>query len=114
MVHIERYLKDSMENEKDLTWNMQMLGLMQAMIHENNISPAEGIKEEKTVGFEARYDAIAKTAGEEYEYTRHQTIIGTDTTCTCGWWNTSTTISCSCPIPLRNPIIICVNERPGS
>ena len=34
MLHIERYLKDSMENEKDLTWNRQMLGLIQEMIHE--------------------------------------------------------------------------------
>ena len=67
MVHIERYLKDSMENEKDLTWNRQMLGLIQEMIHENNISPAEGIKEEKIAAFEARYDAIVKKAGEEYE-----------------------------------------------
>ena len=66
MVHIERYLKDSMENEKDLTWNRQMLGLIQEMIHENNISPADGIKEEKIAEFEARYDAIVKTAGEEY------------------------------------------------
>lgn len=69
MVHIERYLKDSMENEKDLTWNRQMLGLIQEMIHENNISPADGIKEEKIAEFEARYDAIVKTAGEEYEGT---------------------------------------------
>lgn len=67
MVHIERYLKDSMENEKGLTWNRQMLGLIQEMIHENNLSPADGIKEEKIAEFEARYDAIVKKAGEEYE-----------------------------------------------
>ncbi len=67
MVHIERYLKDSMENEKDLTWNRQMLGLIQEMIHENNLSPADGIKEEKIAEFEARYEAIVKKAGEEYE-----------------------------------------------
>lgn len=69
MVHIERYLKDSMENEKDLTWNRQMLGLIQEMIHEKNLAPADGIKEEKTAEFEARYDAIVKKAGEEYEDT---------------------------------------------
>lgn len=67
MVHIERYLKDSMENEKELTWNKQMLGLIQEMIHENNLAPADGIKEEKIADFEARYDAIVKKAGEEYE-----------------------------------------------
>lgn len=67
MVHIERYLRDSIENEKALTWHQQMLGLIQEMIHENNISPSDGIKEEKIAEFEARYDAIVKKAGEEYE-----------------------------------------------
>ena len=69
MVHIERYLKDSMENEKDLTWNRQMLKLIQDMIHENNTAPAEGIAEERIAEFEARYDAIVRKAGEEYEDT---------------------------------------------
>lgn len=67
MVHIERYLKDSMENEKDLTWNGQMLKLIQEMIHENNATSADGIAEEKIAEFEARYDAIVQTAKEEYE-----------------------------------------------
>lgn len=67
MVHIERYLKDSMENEKDLTWNGQMLKLIQEMIHENNATSADGIAEEKIAEFEARYDAIVRTAKEEYE-----------------------------------------------
>lgn len=69
MVHIERYLKDSIENEKDLTWNRQMLALIREMIHENNAAPAEGMAEEKIAGFEARYDSIVQTAGEEYEAT---------------------------------------------
>ena len=67
MVHIERYLKDSIENEKELTWNRQMLKLIQEMIHENNIAPAEGISEEKIAEFEVRYDSIVQTAAEEYE-----------------------------------------------
>lgn len=67
MVHIERYLKDSIENEKRLTWNRQMLTLIREMIHENNISPPEGIAEETISGFETRYDAIVKTAAKEYE-----------------------------------------------
>lgn len=67
MVHIERYLKDSIENEKELTWNGQMLKLIQEMIHENNIAPAEGISEEKIAEFEVRYDSIVQTAAEEYE-----------------------------------------------
>ena len=67
LVHIERYLRDSMENEKGLTWNRQMLELIKEMIHENNIAPPGGIADEKIAGFEARYDAIVKKAGEEYE-----------------------------------------------
>ena len=69
MVHIERYLKDSIENEKELTWNRQMLKLIQEMIHENNLAPAEGISEEKIAAFEARYDSIVETATKEYEDT---------------------------------------------
>lgn len=65
MVHIERYLRDSIENEKELTWNRQMLELIQEMIHENNLAP-EGMGDEKIAGFEARYDAIVRTAAEEY------------------------------------------------
>lgn len=67
MVHIERYLKDSIENEKGLTWNGQMLELIREMIHENNMAPAEGIADEKIAGFEERYDSIVQTAAKEYE-----------------------------------------------
>ena len=67
MVHIERYLKDSIENEKNLTWNRQMLELIREMIHENNIAPAEGTADEKIAEFETRYDAIVRTAAKEYE-----------------------------------------------
>ena len=69
MVHIERYLKDSIENEKDLKWNKQMLDLIREMIHENNTAPDDGIAEEKIAGFEARYDSIVQTAKDEYEAT---------------------------------------------
>ena len=67
MVHIERYLKDSIENEKDLTWNKQMPALIREMMHENNTAPADGITEEKIAGFEARSDSIVQTAAKEYE-----------------------------------------------
>lgn len=66
MVHIERYLRDSIENEKNLTWNRQMLSLIQEMIHENNIAGQEGIAEDKIADFEKRYDAIVETATREY------------------------------------------------
>ena len=69
-MHIERYLRDSIENEKDFTWNRQMLELIQEMIHENNIAPAEGMAEEKIAGFKAGYDAIVQTAAKESEYYR--------------------------------------------
>lgn len=67
MVHIERRLRECMENEKNLTWPKQMLELIQEMIHENNTAPAEGIAEEKIAAFEKRYDAIVEKAGKEYE-----------------------------------------------
>ncbi len=67
MVHIERYLRDSIENEKNLTWNKSMLELIQEMIHENNLAPAEGIADEKIAEFEARYDEIVRKAAQEYE-----------------------------------------------
>ncbi len=66
MVHIERYLRDSIENEKNLTWNKQMLELIQEMIHENNLAP-EGMADEKIAEFETRYDTIVQTATKEYE-----------------------------------------------
>lgn len=44
-----------------------MLGLLQEMIHENNLAPADGTAEEKIAEFEARYDAIVQTATKEYE-----------------------------------------------
>lgn len=68
MVHIERYLKDSIENEKNLTWNRQMLELIREMVHENNHAPeGMGVTDEKIAEFEARYDAIVQTAAKEYE-----------------------------------------------
>ncbi len=66
MVHIERCLKDSIENEKNLAWNKQMLALIQKIIHENNMT-AEGMADEKIAAFEAKYDAIMQTATKEYE-----------------------------------------------
>ncbi len=69
MVHIELYLKDSIENETGFTWNGQMLKLIQEMIYENNLAPAEGVSEEKIAEFEARYDSIVQTAAKEYEDT---------------------------------------------
>lgn len=46
------------------------------MIHENNDAPAEGIAEGKIAEFEARYDAIVRTATEEYADAPHPSIAG--------------------------------------
>lgn len=45
-----------------------MLALIQEMIHENNLTP-EGMEEKKITEFEAKYDAIVRTATKEYEDT---------------------------------------------
>ena len=44
-----------------------MLALIQEMIHENNVAPAEKMEEEKIAEFEAKYDSIVRTATKEYE-----------------------------------------------
>lgn len=67
MVHIERYLKASMENEKSLTWDQDMLGLIQEMIHENNQCSGNGISRKRIDEFKKRYDEILKTARKEYK-----------------------------------------------
>ena len=36
LAHVLRYLKDSMDNEKDRTWNRQMHSLIHEMIHYRN------------------------------------------------------------------------------
>lgn len=69
LVHIECGLRDSIENEKSLTWNKEMPELIQEMIHENSLAPAEGIAEERNAEFEARYDDIVRKATEEYKDT---------------------------------------------
>ena len=68
LAHVLRYLKDSMQNEPDRTWNSQMRSLIQEMIHyRNSILPGEEPDADKTAGFEERYRAILDIAREEYE-----------------------------------------------
>ncbi len=65
--HDIRYLKGSIENEKDLTWNSQMLELVREMLHyRNNLGDGE-LDAEKVDAFERRYDEILEKAREEYE-----------------------------------------------
>jgi len=72
--HVLRYLKDSMLNEPNLTWNKQMHELIREMIHfrkhldpEDNRDP-DKIDPDKVKAFETKYDEILETAKREYEY----------------------------------------------
>lgn len=67
MVHILRYLKGSMENEPDRTWNREMHGLIQEMIHAVNLSKDGVLTQEERSAYSERYDEIVKKAGKEYE-----------------------------------------------
>lgn len=70
LVHILRYLKDSMENESNLKWNRRMRMLLQEMIHYRNGLSEENPKPEpdKVKEFENRYSEIIQLANDEYEY----------------------------------------------
>ena len=68
LAHILRYLKDSIQNEPDRTWNREMRALIQEMIHyRNGLPPEDGPDSEKISGFETRYREILHKAEEEYK-----------------------------------------------
>lgn len=69
LVHVERYLRSSIENEPELTWNREMLEWIKEAIHYRN-SAAEGGKAapEKIEELKGQYERILEKAGEEYEY----------------------------------------------
>lgn len=67
LAHVLRYLKGSMENEPELTWNSSMHSLVQEMIHyRNGLPPGTECSPDKIREFEARYKGILEKAGEEY------------------------------------------------
>ena len=72
--HVRRYLKGSMTNEPNLTWNGQMRQLINEMMDfKRNIDPDESrnpdqIDAAQVAFFENRYDEILKLAEAEYEY----------------------------------------------
>ncbi len=69
LAHVLRYLKDSMGNESDRTWNKQMHSLIREMIHyRNSLPPETDCSMEKIAEFESRYEQILHQAKEEYEY----------------------------------------------
>lgn len=68
LAHVLRYLKDSMDNEPDRTWNKTMHSLVQEMIHFRNEIPQLHKSDPDAVPrFEERYLEILKTAKNEYE-----------------------------------------------
>ena len=66
--HVIRYLKDSIENEPNLTWNQRMLELVREMIHYRNSILDEEPDPDKVKGLEDRYKEILELARSEYEY----------------------------------------------
>ena len=69
LIHILRYLLDSMENEKNLTWNTDMRALIREMIHyRNSLGHEEDPDADKVKEFEDRFDRILSTAKDEYDY----------------------------------------------
>ena len=62
-----RYLKGSMENEPERTWNTDMHSLLQEMIHYvNGLESGEERAPAKILEYETRYDQILETAMKEY------------------------------------------------
>lgn len=69
MVHVERYVRSSIQNEPGLEWNRQMLGWIKSAIHYyNGRQDGIAVDEGAVAQFEARYDEIMEKAREEYEY----------------------------------------------
>lgn len=69
LAHILRYLKDSMENEPERTWNKEMRSLVQEMIHyRNGLAPGMECAAVKVNEFETEYRKILQKAAEEYGY----------------------------------------------
>lgn len=69
LVHILRYLLDSIQNEKGLAWNTQMRELLREMIHyRNSLNPDEDLDPVKVRAFEERFGQILDLADREYEY----------------------------------------------
>jgi hypothetical protein len=67
--HILRYLQDSIQNELNLHWNVQMRKLLQQMIHCRNVLDDKAkFSDDEITGFTDRYKAVLDIARKEYEY----------------------------------------------
>lgn len=69
LVHVLRYLKDSMENEPSLNWNKKIRSHIQQMIHYRNKLNSGELPDKNIVSdFEMEYLKILELAKDEYEY----------------------------------------------
>lgn len=69
LVHVERHLRSSMENEPGLEWNRQMLEWIREAVHYRNSIPEGGEADpEKTEELVKRYGEILEKAESEYGY----------------------------------------------
>ena len=67
--HPLRYLKGSIENEPHLTWNVQMRGLLQEMIHYRNLQEDDSEPDLVVVeAYKSKYREILDLARSEYEF----------------------------------------------
>lgn len=69
LAHVLRYLKDSMVNESERTWNKKMHHLLQEAIHyRNSVGPGQKPSPCKVKELEAGYRKLLEEARREYEY----------------------------------------------
>lgn len=106
LAHILRYLKDSIQNEPERTWNIQMRTLIQEMIHyRNGLDSSEECSTEKSRSLRAATVPYSRKRRRNTNTFQQMTTIRKDITCTCVWNNTWKTISCSCMITEFRPPI---------
>ena len=68
MAHVKRYLISSIENEKNLTWNILMKEwIKDAVIYWNDVHNGGEEDLGKVAGLDRRYDEVIATAETEYE-----------------------------------------------
>jgi len=67
--HPLRYLKGSIENEPNLTWNVEMRKLLQEMIHYRNMQEDDAEPDlEKVEEFKSDWRTVLEVAKREYDY----------------------------------------------
>lgn len=67
LAHVLRYLKDSIDNEPERTWNKEMRSLVQEIIHfRKGFQLPQEPDLKKVSEFEKRYQKILETARKEY------------------------------------------------